>query len=208
MLANGSFKFILIPIIIAVFCFLLSLNFIGLGFLLVAGYMAWFFRDPSRKIVQDSSIIYAAADGTIKEVNDENDIIQIAIRMSPFNVHLNRAPVDAEINEITFKPGSHRSVYFAGAQNKNEQNLIAMESDLLKVDVLQITGAFARRIECWVEKNEQINQGDKIGIIRFGSQTNVTIEPKSKKELTIIPVVRVGDTVQAGITPIARIRSE
>jgi len=208
MLASGSIKFILPPIILAVFCFAISFLIGGGVFLLLAGYMAWFFRDPNRDIILDSGIIYAAADGTIKEVNDKDGIIQIATRMSPFNVHLNRAPVDAEVNDIVYKPGSHRSVYFAGAELKNEQNLISMETDELKVDVLQITGAFARRIECWVEKNDRINQGDKIGIIRFGSQTNVTIEPKLEKDLTIIPVVRVGDTVQAGISPIARIRSE
>jgi len=204
MLARGSLRFV-VPPLIAGILFLFAFSYISPLLFGIGLYMAWFFRDPHREIQYDSSILYAAADGTVKEVLSDTTL-KIAIRMSPFDVHLNRAPISGEISSIQYKPGTHHSVYFAGAEEKNEQNLISLECDGLAVDILQVTGAFARRIESWVDVGQQVQQGDKIGMIRFGSQTNVLIKPKESEEITVVPAVTVGQSVRAGITPIAEVR--
>ena len=84
--------------------------------------------------------------------------------MSPFNVHLNRSPTDGVVKHIEYKPGKHSNVYFGDAEQKNEQNLIVIENKNYISKILQITGFFARRLECWVEHDQQVSQGDKIGI--------------------------------------------
>ncbi|MHA2278366.1 MAG: phosphatidylserine decarboxylase [Candidatus Kariarchaeaceae archaeon] len=186
----------------------ISLSFvhwmIGLPVLGFSLYLVWFFRDPRREIVVDDKIIFAAADGKVLflEVNDTT--IKIGIRMSPFSVHINRAPISGRVGEIIHKPGSHRSVYFTGAEAHNERNLIEIENEQIICEILQITGIFARRIECWVETANQVVQGEKIGMIRFGSQTNVMIKLK-QTEKAIKPLIKTGDAVKAGLSAIAEI---
>lgn len=167
-------------------------------------YMIWFFRDPHREILRDDSVIYAAADGKIIYLENSHDGIKFAIRMSPFNVHINRAPITGEVTNIFFKPGKHKSVYFADVEKKNEKNLIIIENEIIKCEILQITGIFARRIECWVNKGEKVQQGEKIGMIRFGSQTNVLIKLKQASK-TINAKVSKGDKVKAGLSIIMEI---
>ena len=150
------------------------------------------------------SAIYAPADGTALYIDKTDEFLKIAIRMSPFNVHLNRTPITGKIVKIQHQPGKHKNVYFARVEEVNERNLIVMENSDLVCELLQITGSFARRIECWVELDEKIDQGSQIGIIRFGSQTNLLINMKN--ELDIEPQCSVGDKVQAGLTVLASIK--
>lgn len=168
-------------------------------------YMYWFFRDPKRIINGNPLHVLAAADGTILYMYSESDILEIAIRMSPFNVHLNRIPISATLQSIDHRPGEHKSVYFAGAEEKNERNLLLFENEDMICEILQLTGAFARRLEVWSNIGDSLQQGEKFGMIRFGSQTNVRIKMKAK-EKSLLPSVNVGDKVEAGVTVIAEIR--
>ncbi|MHA2032338.1 MAG: phosphatidylserine decarboxylase, partial [Candidatus Kariarchaeaceae archaeon] len=101
-------------------------------------------------------------------------------------------------------PGPHSNVYFGNIENKNERNLIKIVSDKINCDVLQITGAFARRIECWIAQNDIVVQGQKIGIIRFGSQTNMYIDADITGK-SIKALVKEGNSVYAGLTAVAKI---
>jgi phosphatidylserine decarboxylase len=177
---------------------------LGLGLLGMGLFLAWFFRDPHRDIILNEDTILAAADGTIIYVEQDAEHIKIATRMSPFNVHLNRAPISGTVTNIQHSPGKHKSVYFAGAEEKNERNLIEMENKSMYCRILQLTGAFANRIECWVELKQNTVQGQKIGIIRFGSQTNVEIRLKSSNNVLKV-AVQEGDRVKAGLTVLAKI---
>ena len=215
MFAPRSGKYIIPPLFIGiiliiigsinnqeVLIFLIGISFIGIGL-----FLAWFFRDPSRKIIVDDDSILAAADGTIIYIEESMDRIKIAVRMSPFDVHLNRAPVSGIVTNIQHRPGKHKSVYFAGAEEKNERNLIEMENEKMYCKILQLTGAFANRIECWVKLEQSSVQGQKIGIIRFGSQTNVEIRLKQSNKILKVEV-RQGDKVKAGLTVLAKIVGE
>ncbi|MCY3414077.1 MAG: phosphatidylserine decarboxylase family protein [Candidatus Heimdallarchaeota archaeon] len=167
-------------------------------------FMAWFFRDPKRVIINDNCVLYAPADGIVKYIEHNADSVKIAIRMSPFNVHINRAPIAGRVTELNHSPGAHKNVYFAGAEDKNERNLIILEQEHVKCEILQLTGSFARRIEVWKEVGDNVSQGEKIGMIRFGSQTNIRlILHDQQKDLLVL--AKKGDKVKAGISPVLRI---
>ncbi|MCE7735964.1 MAG: hypothetical protein GPJ54_13870 [Candidatus Heimdallarchaeota archaeon] len=203
MLAPKSNRFTLPPLLIGLIVLIFSkiIGFIILGFGL---YLIWFFRDPHRQIIINDSLVYAAADGKIIFVQQDLNNLKIAIRMSPFNVHINRSPIQGRIESIEHIPGPHRNVYFGNIENKNERNLIKIIGKAMNCDILQITGAFARRIECWLDEDDSVDQGQKIGIIRFGSQTNMYIQ-SDQTDKSIKPLVNLGDRVYAGITAVAKI---
>lgn len=203
MLAPKSNRFTLPPLLIGLIVLIFS-RIIGLTILGFGVYLLWFFRDPKRQIILDESVIYAAADGKIIVVQQEMSNLKIAIRMSPFNVHINRSPIQGKINSIEHIPGPHRNVYFGNIENKNERNLIEILGKKVNCDIIQITGAFARRIECWLDVNDSVEQGQKIGIIRFGSQTNMYIQ-SNQTDKSIKPLVNLGDKVYAGLTAVAKI---
>ncbi len=205
MLAKGSYRFVLPPLFFGGLLLVFGIYLVGILLTGIGLYMGWFFRDPRREPVQDPTLLLAAADGTIKEVTEENGSLKIAIRMSPFDVHLNRAPNQGIVKKIEHKPGKHNTVYFAGAEEKNEQNLIVVDHPDYTTQILQITGAFARRIESWISLEQEVSQGEKIGMIRFGSQTNMLITVKTGKSIGFQPNVSVGDKVQAGLTSVATI---
>lgn len=178
------------------------LTIIFFGF---AIFLIWFFRDPKRQIVLNEGNILAAADGTIIHVEQLDNEIKIAVRMSPFNVHINRSPISGTIKSIEHTPGKHRNVYFGDIESKNERNLTVIKNEFVNCEVLQLTGSFARRIEVWKKLGSVIEQGEKFGIIRFGSQTNVRIMLLSEKK-HLLTSVRKGDKVKAGLSVIAEIR--
>ncbi len=176
-------------------------------------FMIWFFRDPKRDIIINPKKFYAPADGTVIEVETVNHPspkslapkqydLKIAIRMNAFNVHINRAPAEGEVISIIQKPGKHSNVFLGNVEEKNEQQLISVKGKENVYHVLQLTGAFARRIESWVKKGEKVLQGDKMGIIRFGSQTNLYIQ---SDKIKINPAIKVGDKVNAGLTVVAEV---
>ncbi|MHA2089653.1 MAG: phosphatidylserine decarboxylase [Candidatus Kariarchaeaceae archaeon] len=203
MLAKGSLRMLIPAIIVGTsLCFVHWI--LGLPVLGFSLYLAWFFRDPHREIIVDDEIIFAAADGKVLFLEVNDNTMKMGIRMSPLSVHINRAPISGIVGEIIHKPGAHQSVYFAGAETRNEKNLIEIENEKILCEILQITGIFARRIECWIDSADQVVQGEKIGMIRFGSQTNVMIKLK-QTEKAIKPLIKTGDAVKAGLSAIAEI---
>ncbi len=164
--------------------------------LVLAVFVLFFFRNPDRMAQFSENEITAPADGTILSIKTESDPNTIVIRMflSIFNVHVQRAPFSGEVSEIKYTKGSF---LFANNPNadRNERNLIAFNTKKGPVAIEQITGAIARRIECWVEKGQKIDIGQRVGFIRFGSQVALYL-PKDKVTLT----VKEGQCVQGGLT--------
>lgn len=190
--------------------------------LLLILFLLNFYRDPERKIPKGGGIV-APADGRVisilktgkgnikvkkniigkiktlaKDVAKECYVISIF--MSPFDVHINRAPIEGVVKSVKYSKGKFFGAYSIGKSLENEKNEIIMQNKKLKVKVIQIAGFLARRIKCYVKKNQKLNKGDKIGMIALSSQTTIIIS--SGVELK----VNAGDKVKAGETVIAVLR--
>ncbi|MEE9442422.1 MAG: phosphatidylserine decarboxylase family protein [candidate division Zixibacteria bacterium] len=163
-----------------------------------------FFRNPKRKIPDDSSSIVSPADGKvikILEVDDEyvGTAYRVDIFLSIFDVHLNRIPFKGRVDFVNYRPGKFISAFKDKASEDNERTDIGIESNRGKFRVAQIAGLIARRIVCRLKKNDAVNIGQLFGMIRFGSRTEITF-PK-----TFSPVVKVGQHVKGGETIVGRI---
>ena len=172
---------------------------IGTVFLVLGLFCSFFFRDPARTIAINPAHILAPGDGTIMEVTEEGGNKVIRIFLSVFNVHLQRSPVAGKITSIVYKPGKCVPAMNAEAHIVNEQNIFTIESPQGTFTVTQISGIIARRVVAWSKQGDSVQQGDKIGMIRFGSQVDITM-PTS---VTI--KVKKGDKVTSGITVLATI---
>ena len=159
-------------------------------------FILFFCRDPKREIPFNENEIASPADGTVLSIKTEDDpnIIVIRIFLSIFNVHIQRAPYTGEVTETKYTKGTFLFANNPGA-DKNERNLIAFKTAKGDIAMEQITGAIARRIECWIKKDQQVKTGEKVGFIYFGSQVALYL-PKDKVTLT----VKEGQAVQGGIT--------
>lgn len=208
MLAPNSLRFIL-PFYLAYFVlgavslFYWWLAPVALIFLLIGVFMTYFFRDPERNVVVDPKVLTAPADGKIIDIKGDGlkDPFIVKIRMSAFDVHINRLPMNGKLINIQRIPGKHRPIYFKNPDKTNEKAIQEYETSIGKMQIIQITGIFARRIEIWVNVGEEAKQGQKIGMIRFGSETDLLIIGSKK----IKPMVKIGDPVKAGISVVGRI---
>ena len=190
--------------------------------LLLALFLLNFYRDPERRIPKGSNIV-APADGRVISIIDTSkspikvkkgllgkikvltkDIAKqcyvISIFMSPLDVHINRAPMEGTIKSIKYTKGKFFRAYDMEKSLENEKNEILIQNKNMKVKVIQIAGFLARRIKCYVKKNQKVNKGGKIGMIALSSQTTIVI-PRGV-ELK----VNVNDKVKAGSTIIANLR--
>lgn len=178
-----------------------SISFIPATLLLATAY---FFRDPQRKIPEDSNALVAPADGKIVSVKDvfeprflKSEATKIAIFLSPFNVHINRSPIEGEVAYTEYKRGTYYPAYMEVASRENETNFIGIENTSEKIIITQIAGILARRIVCKVSKGDKVGKGERIGMIKFGSRTELFL-PKGMKI-----TVKEGDRVKAGESIVA-----
>jgi phosphatidylserine decarboxylase len=210
MLAPRSLRHILPFLIIGVILTIVTIIIEGIELQIILGllalcsfiwgtFLAWFFRDPARECLKNKNEIYSPADGTILKAEITEERLIVTIRMSPFNVHLNRAPADGEVTNLEEIEGRHLPVYFSKGPETNYRKISSFDTPWGKLKVVQIAGIFARNIEQWIKVGQKVTAGQKIGMIRFGSQTNLIIEEISDVEL----LVKAGEKVKAGISVIA-----
>jgi len=178
----------------------LSMLFLLLIFCTVA-----FFRDPDRPAPTDPSVIVAAADGTVSEIVEmnENEVLKtntcrVGIFLSIFDVHTNRAPIDGRIVYRQHREGLYLDARRPDCSEKNESMTWAFENPRVTIVVRQITGAIARRIVAWAQVGEELKKGDRFGMIRFGSRTELYLPLNAEL------LVKVGDHVFGGSTIVAR----
>ncbi len=200
---STGLRFFSIALLVAVLFLLFGFRVLGIFFLFVAGFCAFFFRIPKRNVSFAEDEVACPADGTVLSIRTEEDPNSIVIRifMSVFNVHVQRAPVHGKVGEIFYHQGQFLFADKPEAASQNERNLIQFfhHGDPSRfAHVEQITGAIARRIECWVTPGQQIDQCHLIGLIRFGSQVAVYL-PKDKVRV----VVKEGQKVEGGNTVLA-----
>jgi phosphatidylserine decarboxylase len=197
--------------ILAILAFLgvVSLFWSGWLFLIFAGLIAYtfyFFRDPDRSVPTDPNAVVAAADGTITDIVevDESDVLKsktrrVGIFLSIFDVHTNRAPINGRIIYREHRQGLCVDARRPDCSEKNEAMTWAFENPRATIVVRQLTGAIARRIVAWADIGDELARGDRFGMIRFGSRTEVYLP------LAATVVVKVGDHVAGGSTIIARL---
>jgi phosphatidylserine decarboxylase len=171
----------------------------------LTAFVLFFFRDPERAVPPDPNLIVAAADGLVVSVEEmeEPDFalgrrLRIAIFLSVFDVHVNRSPVAGRVSKTTYKAGSFLDVRHADASTRNEALSWLLETEHGPVAVRQIAGLVARRIVAWAREGSALERGQRFGMIRFGSRTEIFL-PASCQVL-----VKVGDRVEGAATPIAR----
>lgn len=180
---------------------------VSVPFFAAGAFALFFFRDPPRVTSAESSDIVAPADGRIVAVDElesspyyDGPCKRIAIFLSIFNVHVNRAPVTGMVYRIEYKPGLFKPAMKSEASDLNEANTLYMDSDHGRVTVRQISGVVARRILCIAEEGQNLEQGQKFGMIRFGSRTELFLPPDSQ------PCVKLNDKVKAGTSIVARFK--
>jgi len=179
----------------------------------LATILVWavmFFRDPHRQTPPDDSVLVAPADGKVTDVEtlDETEFttgptMRIGVFLSIFNTHINRAPCDARIERITYRKGRYVNAMNPLSSKVNESNAVTMVRTNEPKDrlvVRQISGAIARRIVCAAQQGQELARGERFGMIKFGSRTELYVPANEH----IKCMVRVGDTVKAGVTPLLR----
>jgi len=202
-----GYKFIVIAAFITIILLLVN-GFLGLIGLLLTVWVYYFFRDPERIIIGDDNYLVSPADGEIikveevdgpKELNLENKKFKkISIFMNVFDCHVNRTPCSGQVKDILYKPGKFLNASLDKASEDNERNYYKLKdnhgNDII---VVQIAGLVARRIVCETNKDQTLNQGDRIGMIRFGSRADVYYENYE-------PLVKIGQTAISGETLLAK----
>lgn len=173
--------------------------------LLAAGGVALAFRDPERAVPVAPGIALAPADGRVIHVETrwdeywEQEMVEIAIFLAIWDVHVQRSPLAGEIVEQRRRAGGYRPAMTRGATHGNHQVATYLETDMGPCTVTQISGMVARRIVAWAGVGDRLDQGERLGIIKFGSQVTLRV-PSSARVL-----VQPGDGVRAGLTPIAEL---
>ena len=194
----------MLPAVLAIALFVLGWWPLGVVFAVLSGFMAFFFRDPRRQSPTDPNVVVAPADGRVTRVRpveaDEGSATVISIFLSPFDVHINRAPISGEITNVSYTSGKFLMATDEKSSLVNEQNALTIKGEKITVVCKQIAGILARRIVCWKRAGERVALGERFGLIKFSSRTDVLL-PASVEVL-----VAEGARVQGGTTIIGRIR--
>ncbi|HQA50108.1 MAG: phosphatidylserine decarboxylase family protein [Syntrophomonadaceae bacterium] len=207
-IVREGWMFIAIPALLSVVCFLLHWIIPGLVFAVLALFCLFFFRNPTRTIPQEAGVVVAPADGRVMDITRmeeplfmNGEAVRISIFLSLFNVHINRMPVDGMIEIIQPVSGLYLPAYNVEAGSKNQRNYIGISSDVGRLIVVQITGAIARRLVCWAKVGQYMPRGERFGLIRFGSCTEVYLPSHADIQ------VAVGDKIRGGNSVIAKFQS-
>ena len=206
-LHSEGYKFIVIAVILTIILYNFS-SFLGLVGLVLTIWVYYFFRDPERIIIEDDNYLVSPADGEVikieevdgpKELGLENKKFnKISIFMNVFDCHVNRTPCGGKIEEILYKPGKFLNASLDKASEDNERNYFKIkDSQNNDIILVQIAGLVARRIVCESNKDQELKQGDRIGMIRFGSRADVYYENYE-------PLVKVGQRAISGETLLAK----
>jgi phosphatidylserine decarboxylase len=181
----------------------LPLLALGVVLLLLAAFMAYFFRDPRREVPKESGLVVSPADGKVTRVeklsgDGADSPTVVSIFLSPFDVHVNRAPIAGEVVDVTYTKGRFIAATSDNASLVNEQNALTIKGEKMTVVCKQIAGVLARRIVCWKRPGDGLQLGERFGLIKFGSRTDLVLPG----EVEIL--VRVGERVSGGVTIIGR----
>ena len=184
-----GYKFLAISIL-ATFLVLLFSNFFGSILILITVWVYYFFRDPERYSINDDKFLVSPADGLITDISERSGPVElrlenitytrVSIFMNVFNCHVNRTPISGKVEEIYYKPGKFLNASLDKASEENERNYFKIKtSNGEEIIIVQIAGLIARRIVCQVEQDQELKQGERIGMIRFGSRVDIYFKNKN-----------------------------
>ena len=203
-----GYKFLIISLIITLVLLSIS-SFFGFIFIFVTIWVYYFFRDPERIVIEDSNYLVSPADGRISSISevkgpielglDNKQFTKVSIFMNVFDCHVNRSPSNGEIEEIFYKPGKFLNASLDKASEENERNYFKIKDEETSenIVIVQIAGLIARRIVTQVQKSQKVKQGERLGMIRFGSRVDIYFSQRNT-------MVKVGQNVIAGESLIAR----
>ena len=208
-LHQEGYKFLVISAVLTLILWSIS-DFFGFVFTLITIWVYYFFRDPERVIIEDNNYLVSPADGRISSIEEVNGPIElglndkkftrVSIFMNVFDCHVNRSPSNGDIEDIFYKPGKFLNASLDKASEENERNYFKIKDNKPgeQIVVVQIAGLIARRIVTTVEKNQSIKQGQRLGMIRFGSRVDIYYSNRKT-------MVKIGQNVIAGESLIASI---
>ena len=184
-----GYKFLAISILVT-FIVLLFSNFFGSILILITVWVYYFFRDPERYSINDDKFLVSPADGLITDISERSGPVElrlenttytrVSIFMNVFNCHVNRTPISGKVEEIYYKPGKFLNASLDKASEENERNYFKIKtSSGEEIIIVQIAGLIARRIVCQVEQDQELKQGERIGMIRFGSRVDIYFKNKN-----------------------------
>ena len=202
-----GYKFLIIAALITIVLYFLS-GFLGLISLLLTVWVYYFFRDPERISINNENYLVSPADGLVVDISEINgpkelglenkNFKKISIFMNVFDCHVNRSPCSGKVSEIFYKPGKFLNASLDKASEDNERNYYKISNnDGKDIIVVQIAGLIARRIVCESSENQELQQGDRIGMIRFGSRVDIYFENYE-------PIVKLNQRTIAGETLLAK----
>ena len=202
-----GWKFAIIFFVISILLSFISIAISIIGYLLTL-FTLWFFRDPKRNTPLDTNLIISSADGKVclideayppKEVStNQEKMKRICVFMNVFNVHINRSPVSGTVKDIIYKEGQFLNASLDKASEKNERSSLVISSDNgVEIIVVQIAGLIARRILGFISNNHNLHQGERFGLIRFGSRVDIYMP------LDAVTKCSIGDKVIAGESVLA-----
>lgn len=169
-------------------------------------FVAYFFRNPERIIASDPLALISPADGVVMDIERvyeerffQGESIRVRIFLSVFNVHVNRAPMAGKVVYAAYKEGKMLPAFKSHASELNEKNMLGIENEHTKLLVTQVTGFIARRIVCWTKQGDSLEKGERFGLIKFGSCTEVFVSPD------VEIMVKPGQKVKGGLTVVGKV---
>ena len=208
-LAQDAWTYLWKLALVAVLCWLFDWGLLGWLFAGLTAFTAFFFRDPEREVPLDRSLVVSPADGRVMRVeaigHDEfvgGPAVKVSIFLSVFNVHINRSPITGTVRLQQYRAGKMLPAFKSHASDENERNTLGIEGQGIRVLVHQITGFIARRIVCHKAPGDALMQGQRFGMIKFGSCTELVLPD------TVQVLVAEGEKVKGGETVIGKISDQ
>lgn len=198
-IVKESIPYIVVPVVFSLAAAALGFWYVSSFLLIVALFMVFFFRDPKRVPPTDLNVVVASADGRVTRVTamapERDSPTVISIFLSPLDVHINRSPIPGKITDVVYSPGRFLMATNENASLVNEQNALTIQGDKITVVCKQIAGILARRVVCWKGKGDHLELGERFGMIKFSSRTDVVLPANVKVTVTEGARVRGGTTV-------------
>ncbi len=192
-MAKDAYRFLLPLLLLTILAFLFNFEYVGILFVILDVFVCYFFRNPPRSIPGGERLIVSPADGKVVKILGGNDGEQtVSIFLNIFNVHINRSPIAGKLERLEYKRGKFKAAFDDEASRINEQNVITIRGDGMRIVIRQIAGLIARRVICWKKPGNSLKRGEILGLIRFGSRVDVVLPQ------TVALSIRVGDRVRGG----------
>jgi len=199
-IVKEGIPYIVVPLLLAAAAAVLGFWWVAGFLLLLTLFMAFFFRDPKRVPPSDPDVVVSPADGKVTRISPAGaDSTVVSIFLSPLDVHINRSPIPGKIVDVLYSPGKFLMATNEKASLVNEQNALTIQGEKITVVCKQIAGILARRIVCWKAEGDSLGLGERFGMIKFSSRTDVLLPANVRV------IVREGDHVRGGTTVIGRI---